>query len=74
MIGAVAGVEASAARAAKKDLRAMAHIGSKQRYSVAAAIICNAIIAAGLGIALLLLSVTLEERGASGLMIGLSPP
>ena len=48
-----------------------AHIGSKQRYSVAAAIICNAINAAGLGIAVLLLSVTLEERGASGLMIGL---
>ena len=48
-----------------------AHIGSKQRYSVAAAIVCNAINAIGLSIALPLLSVVLAERGASGLMIGL---
>ncbi|HEX2447606.1 MAG TPA: MFS transporter [Methyloceanibacter sp.] len=48
-----------------------AHIGSKRRYSVAAAIVCNAINAVGLSIGLPLLSVTLEQRGASGLMIGL---
>lgn len=48
-----------------------AHIGSKRRYSVAAAIVCNAFNAIGLSIALPLLSVTLEERGVSGLMIGL---
>ena len=48
-----------------------AHIRSKRRYSVGAAILCNAINAVGLSIALPLLSVTLAERGASGLMIGL---
>ena len=47
------------------------HIGSKRRYSIAAAIVCNAINAIGLSIALPLLSVILAERGASGLMIGL---
>jgi MFS family permease len=48
-----------------------AHIGSKQRYGIAAAIVCNAVNAVGLSVALPLLSVTLEERGASGLLIGL---
>jgi len=47
------------------------HIGSKQRYGLAAAILCNAINAIGLSLALPLLSLTLETRGASALMIGL---
>jgi MFS family permease len=48
-----------------------AHIGSKQRYGIAAAIGCNAINAVGLSLSLPLLSVILNERGVSGLMIGL---
>jgi cyanate permease len=48
-----------------------AHIAAKRRYSIGAAIVCNTINAVGLSVALPLLSVTLEQRGASGLMIGL---
>jgi MFS family permease len=47
------------------------HIGSKQRYGIAAAIGCNAINAVGLSLSLPLLNVILEERGVSGLKIGL---
>jgi hypothetical protein len=48
-----------------------AHIGSKQRYGVVAAIGCNAINAAGLSLSLPLLSVVLEARGVSGMRIRL---
>jgi MFS family permease len=48
-----------------------ADTGSKQRCGIAAAIGCNAINAVGLSLSLPLLSVLLEERGASGTMIGL---
>jgi MFS family permease len=46
------------------------YIGSKQRYGIAAAVSCVAVNAVGLSIALPLLSLILEERGVSGVMIG----
>jgi hypothetical protein len=39
-----------------------AHIGSTRRYSIGAAIVCNAINAVGLSVALPLLSVTLDKQ------------